>query len=200
MNAAPKFLIVDDFGGFDLLRQLGYDKDVEDAAGALPAARERLDYIAKLTGKAAESVLDAAERASSVEDAIRHDAQALQNQWAQALGSAPDTQTLHDLGLKTLDFLATLQSVHDKVNNELTKIMLAQDFHDLTGQVIQRVIRLAHTIEEQLVKLLIDATPHPQRKEVLANAPAGPVINGEGRDGVAPNQGQVDDLLESLGF
>lgn len=184
----------------DTLRQLGYDKGVEDAVGALPDARERLDYIAKLTGKAAEKVLDAAERAKTEQNASRAEAHSLQKQWAKALGKSPSAHDLYDLGLKTQDYLASAQAHGDKVNNELTEIVLAQDFHDLTGQVIQRVTRLARTMEEQLVKLLIDATPHPQRKEVLENALAGPVISGEGRDDVVTDQGQVDDLLESLGF
>jgi len=38
----------------DALRELGYDKNVEEAVSALPDARARLNYIADLTGKAAE--------------------------------------------------------------------------------------------------------------------------------------------------
>lgn len=184
----------------DTLRQLGYDKGVEDAVGALPDARERLDYIAELTGKAAERVLDAAERAKTEQDACRHESLALQNHWAKALGKSPSAHDLYDLGLKTQAYLASAQLRGDKVNNELSEIVLAQDFHDLTGQVIQRVTRLARTLEDQLVKLLLDASPPAQRKEVLENTLAGPVINGNGRDDVVTNQGQVDDLLESLGF
>lgn len=184
----------------DTLRQLGYDKNVEDAVGALPDARERLDYIATLTGKAAERVLDAAERAKGAQDAIRGESQALLGQWTAALGDSPDATALAELGRKTRDYLTAAQARHDEVDGELSEIVLAQDFHDLTGQVIQRVTRLARSLEEQLVKLLLDASPPAQRKEVLENALAGPVINGAGRDDVVTNQGQVDDLLESLGF
>jgi chemotaxis protein CheZ len=184
----------------DTLRQLGYDKDVEEAVGALPDARERLDYIAKLTGKAAERVLDAAERAQSVQDTARAESLALQGQWAAALGNRADVQTLHELGRKTQEYFAAMQLRHEQVDSELSEIVLAQDFHDLTGQVIQRVTHLARSLEAQLVKLLLDASPPTQRKELLENALAGPVISGEGRDDVVANQGQVDDLLESLGF
>lgn len=184
----------------DTLRQLGYDKAVEEAVGALPDARARLDYIAQLTGKAAERVLDAAERAKSAHDAARGDLQALQNDWTTALNSTPDLPLLRELGRRTHTFLADSQERHDKVDTELTEIMLAQDFHDLTGQVIQRVTKLAQSLEEQLVKLLLDVSSPSQRKELLENGLAGPVINSAGRDDVVANQSQVDDLLESLGF
>ncbi len=82
----------------------------------------------------------------------------------------------------------------------MTHISLNEQYCDLTGQVIQRVTRLAQSLEEQLVKLLLDASPPVLRREVLETTLAGPVINGAGRDDVVTDQGQVDDLLESLGF
>jgi len=184
----------------DTLRELGYDKGVEAAVGALPDARARLDYIANLTGKAAERVLDAAERAKALQDKSHAQDKALLEEWTIVLSTRSDATAVRDLGYKTLDHLAHAQERHEKVESELTEIILAQDFHDLTGQVIQRVTRLAQSLEEQLVKLLLDATPPPQRKEVLETTLAGPVINGAGREDVVTTQGQVDDLLESLGF
>lgn len=184
----------------DTLRQLGYDKGVEDAVGALPDARARLDYIANLTGRAAERVLDAAERAKSVQESVRTETQAVEDKWAALLGSHPDFQVMEALGRETRGHLGRIRDQLAQVDGSLTEIMLAQDFHDLTGQVIQRITRLAQSLEEQLVKLLLDASPPAQRKEVLENALAGPVINGQGRDDVVTSQGQVDDLLESLGF
>ena len=184
----------------DTLRQLGYDKDVEAAVGSLPDARARLDYIATLTGKAAERVLDATERARSVQNTTRTEALVLEGKWAALLGGCPDPGALWELGHETRGHFSRTQARLVEVDGELTEIMLAQDFHDLTGQVIQRVTRLAQSLEEQLVKLLLDASPPAQRKEVLETALAGPVINGQGRDDVVTSQGQVDDLLESLGF
>ena len=88
----------------------------------------------------------------------------------------------------------------------LTEIMLAQDFHDLTGQVVARVVQVAATIEEQLLALLLESAPagKPGQDHLLA-APdpqslEGPVVTPEGRSDVVTNQAQVDDLLASLGF
>ena len=77
---------------------------------------------------------------------------------------------------------------------------MAQDFQDLTGQVIKKVIELAQQVETQLLQLLIDSTPANKRNEVDAGLLNGPVINADGRTDVVTNQQQVDDLLESLGF
>jgi chemotaxis protein CheZ len=184
----------------DTLRQLGYDKDVEAAVGALPDARARLDHIAQLTGKAAERVLDAAERAQSLLNASRTEAQRLQDDWTVALNGTPHLTLLRELGRRTHAHLADTQERREKVDSELCGIMLAHDSHDLTGQVIQRVTRLAQSLEEQLVRLLLDVSPPSQRQEVLENDLAGPAISGQGRDDVVTSQGQVDDLLESLGF
>ncbi|MDP2399236.1 MAG: protein phosphatase CheZ [Burkholderiales bacterium] len=184
----------------DTLRQLGYDKGVEAAVGSLPDARARLDYIANLTGKAAERVLDASERAKAVQDSIRTESLAMEAKWAALLGSYPDPRAMWELGRETQSHFIRTQARLVQVDGNLTEIMLAQDFHDLTGQVIQRVTRLAQSLEDQLVKLLLDASPPAQRKEVLEATLAGPVINGQGRDDVVTDQRQVDDLLESLGF
>ncbi|MCS7102138.1 MAG: protein phosphatase CheZ, partial [Burkholderiaceae bacterium] len=77
--------------------------------------------------------------------------------------------------------------------------MLAQDFHDLTGQVIRKVVALAHEMEAQLVKLLLDTTP-PAQRPAESTSLEGPVVNGAGRTDVVKNQADVDDLLASLGF
>ena len=47
----------------DSLRELGYDKNLEKAANAIPDARDRLNYIATMTQQAAERVLNATEAA-----------------------------------------------------------------------------------------------------------------------------------------
>ncbi|HVL75913.1 MAG TPA: protein phosphatase CheZ, partial [Noviherbaspirillum sp.] len=90
------------------------------------------------------------------------------------------------------DALATRQQLLD--------IMMAQDFQDLTGQVIRRVTELAHGIEQQLLQLLIDYAPPEVRREAGNGLLNGPQINPTGNADVVSSQSQVDDLLDSLGF
>jgi len=80
------------------------------------------------------------------------------------------------------------------------EIILAQDFQDLTGQVIKKVGEMVHEIEGQMLSLLIEAMPEARKAEIPGGLMNGPVINAEGRSDVVTSQTQVDDLLESLGF
>jgi chemotaxis protein CheZ len=108
------------------------------------------------------------------------------------------------------DWSEKIQQSAQRTDHHLTEIMMAQDFHDLTGQVIKRVVTLAATIEEQLLQLLLQAAPqHASVDAAKPAAPAGPtptealsgpVVDPEGRTDVVTNQAQVDDLLASLGF
>ena len=97
-----------------------------------------------------------------------------------------------------------MEASSKKVDEHLTEIMMAQDFHDLTGQVIAKVVNLAATIEEQLVLLLLQTAPAESQAAVAAQeytpALAGPVVEGQAFQDVVTDQSQVDDLLASLGF
>jgi chemotaxis protein CheZ len=105
-----------------------------------------------------------------------------------------------------MNFVTDVEQASKKVDAHLTEIMMAQDFHDLTGQVIAKVVALAATIEEQLVLLLIQTAPPevpgkaPATETAYVPALAGPVVAGQAHTDVVTDQSQVDDLLASLGF
>lgn len=191
----------------DALRELGYDKDLAETRQHLPDARDRLAYIARVTGEAAEKVLNAVDHARSVQAELVTHAASLRSRW-QAVRTYTAGQAVQERATpagrklvdETCDFFAGLDGQADRTQAILTDIMMAQDFHDLTGQVIRKVVALAQSMEEQLVKLLIETTPPDQRKKVEAEKLAGPVVNAEGREDVVTDQAQVDDLLATLGF
>jgi chemotaxis protein CheZ len=85
------------------------------------------------------------------------------------------------------------------IQANLLEIIMAQDFQDLTGQVIMRMLGVISTIETELVQVLIDNVPQEKRDEAntLLN---GPQINPAGKVDIVTSQSQVDDLLENLGF
>jgi chemotaxis protein CheZ len=196
----------------DALRELGYDKELAGTREQLPDARDRLAYIARVTGEAAEKVLNAVDRARGVQEELTRQADSLRTRWQavaaythnEADRATPAGRALVD---ETCAFLASLGGQTDATNQILTDIMMAQDFHDLTGQVIRKVVNLAQSMEEQLLKLLLETTPPEQRKKIESSAPVGsterldgPVVKAEGRDDVVADQAGVDDLLASLGF
>jgi len=188
----------------DALSALGYHESLADSRDNLPDARDRLEYIARLTGDAAEKVLNSVDRARTVQDEISERAHGLRTRWAAVAKYTAEGDRATPAGAALVDetcaFLSSLGDQAVMTNGILTDIMMAQDFHDLTGQVIRKVVRLAQTLEEQLVGLLIEATPVEQRKKIDPGTLEGPVVNPEARSDVVTDQAGVDDLLASLGF
>ena len=184
----------------DNLRGLGFDKLIAKAAHDIPDARDRLDYVAKMTEQAAQRVLTATELASPIQDRIEAGAGNLSREWQAAMSGAFSELHYHALAERTLAFLDETRDGAAITKQQLMDIMMAQDFQDLTGQVIKRVTELAHNIEQQLVQLLVDYSPAEVRREAGNGLLNGPQINPAGSADVVSNQSQVDDLLESLGF
>ena len=177
----------------DTLQQLGVMPQLQVAADGLPDARSRLAYIAEKTAAAADKVLTSVDRAKAEQRLITDHTRDL----AAALGADPVRAVASGA---VFNFVAEVESRTARIDQHLTDIMLAQDFHDLTGQVVAKVVKLANELEDSLVKLLVQVVPPEQREKVDPSVLNGPVVNPEGRTDVVTNQGEVDDLLASLGF
>ena len=184
----------------DSLRGLGFDKLLERAAHDIPDARDRLDYVARMTEQAAQRVLNATDAAGPLQDEIDHGANVLEHGWQDLLLSSFSEEQYRALAEKTIVYLGQAHRNANATKQQLMEIMMAQDFQDLTGQVIKKVTELAHGIEQQLVQLLMDYAPPDIRRDAGSGLLNGPQINPEGNTEVVSDQGQVDDLLESLGF
>ena len=182
----------------DSLRELGYDKNLQTAASAIPDARDRLSYIATMTQAAAERVLNATEAAQPVIEKIESGAKNLAGEWQKLFDNKLDVDQFKQLAIQTHAYLIEVPKQTRQTSAHLTEIMMAQDFQDLTGQVIKKVIDVTQTLEQQLLALLVhNAPPSLKLDASLLN---GPVVNAAGRTDVVTSQAQVDDLLESLGF
>jgi chemotaxis protein CheZ len=184
----------------DTLRELGLHKEIEKAAATIPDARDRLNYVATLTQQAAERVLNATEAAQPVVEKLGSEAQQLAKQWDLLFEKKLDVQKFKDLVTQTHAYLHDTPARTRATNAQLTEIMMAQDFQDLTGQVIKKIIELTQTMEQQLLALLLENAPASVKAEIDASLLNGPVISAKGRTDVVTSQDQVDDLLESLGF
>lgn len=181
------------------LRGLGFDQLVERASYDIPDARDRLDYVARMTEQAAQRVLGATELASPLQQEIQDHASRLSADWQQALSQPFSEEAFRTLAARTVVELEQTQTAAADTRQHLMNIMMAQDFQDLTGQVIRKVTELAHGLEQQLLQLLVDYAPSEKKREVDTGLLNGPQINTTGADVVA-TQEQVDDLLDSLGF
>jgi len=190
----------------DSLNGLGLTDKMKNLVGELPDAKSRLSYIVRLTGEAAEKVLNNVDKAKAHHDHI-----------------AAETRRIGGLIVKdpvaavakghVMNFITDVEEATKEIDKNLTDIMMAQDFHDLTGQVIAKVVTLAANIEAQLVQLLIETAPTPIVEPIskpqaahslteLITEPIlqGPVVDPEGNPDVVKGQSEVDDLLASLGF
>ena len=184
----------------DTLRELGLNKEIEKAASTIPDARDRLNYVATLTQQAAERVLNATEAAQPVAERIGDVSHQLAQQWDLLFQKKLDVQQFKDLVTQTHAHLHETPKQTKEMNAYLVDIMMAQDFQDLTGQVIKKIIQLTQEMEQQLLALLLENAPAAVRAEINSGLLNGPVVNADGRSDVVTSQDQVDDLLESLGF
>jgi chemotaxis protein CheZ len=177
----------------DTMQQLGVMPKLQVATEGLPDARSRLSYIAAKTAEAANKVLNSVDQAkvehAAISEATRTIAQAIVADPVKAVASGA-----------VLNFVKDVEARTAGIDGHLTDIMMAQDFHDLTGQVVAKVVTLANDLEDSLVKLLVQVAPPAAREKVDPSVLNGPVVNPEGRTDVVSNQGEVDDLLASLGF
>ena len=168
----------------DSLRELGYADRLRGATEELPDAQNRLSYIARLTGEAAEKVLTLVDDAKDRQtDIVAQTKKMRQSMIADPVAAVAKGHIMN--------YLEDMEKSTEIVDNQLTDIMMAQDFHDLTGQVIAKVVRLAGDLESQLVELLLQTAPQTagstpmETEEVLA---AAAMATGQ----VATNQ--ADDL------
>lgn len=184
----------------DTLRELGLTKEIERAAATIPDARDRLNYVANLTQQAAERVLNATEAAQPVVGQMENDAARLAKQWDMLFDKKLDVEKFVELVTQTHGFLHDVPKKTRETNGYLVEIMMAQDFQDLTGQVIKKIIAVTQEMEQQLLALLIENAQPSIKADLPIGLLNGPVINPAGRHDVVTSQDQVDDLLESLGF
>lgn len=148
----------------DALRELGYAQRLRSSADQLPDAQNRLSYIARLTGEAAEKVLTLVDAAKARQTTIVEQTKRMR----QAMIADPVAAVAKG---HIMNYLEEMERSTEIVDQQLTDIMMAQDFHDLTGQVIAKVVNLAANLEGQLVELLLQTAP-PGAAAATAPAPA----------------------------
>ncbi|QNI01543.1 protein phosphatase CheZ [Halomonas sp. SH5A2] len=197
------------------MRELGLDKEIERAAEAIPDARDRLHYVATMTEQAADRSLNAIDRAQPLQDKLSDQAQSLDKRWAEWFEAPQELDDAKALVKETRGYLGSVPEMTAATNKELMEIMMAQDFQDLTGQVIKKMMDVIREIEHQLVQVLIDNVPGAQARETMQRKAEdqwkndsarrneellnGPQVKDNAPD-IVTGQDQVDDLLDELGF
>ena len=182
----------------DTLRELGHDRKLAEVADSIPDTRDRLSYVARLTEDAANKVLAATERAQPLQDSIISGSEALGARWDAVFAGGSDPDTFRRLAEDTRAHLLSTRTAAAATREELHAIMMAQDFQDLTGQVIKKMTELTASLEQQLLTILIEHAPADRGAE--GEVLHGPAFNAKTMGESLGSQVEVDSLLESLGF
>lgn len=193
----------------------GSDESGDDKHSKMANAQDRLDYVIKLTQTSADKTMDMVEEGIPIASEIGSQANALREDWGRLLRREMNPNEFRDLYHRMDQYLEFSANSSGALGEKLNTILLAQDFQDLTGQVIKKVINMVQDVEERLVELmrvagqveeLTGIVRTSEESTVIADEPTldssaeGPQIHAEERNDVVSGQDDVDDLLSSLGF
>ena len=184
----------------DSLRELGYDRSLSDIATEVTDATDRLEYIATLTEQAANKVLNSIDEAMPVQDRLIATAKDVDSRWGALFDGKLGVDEFRQLAQDSRAFATTVAEAGEAEKARLMQIMMAQDFQDITGQIIKKVVNITQKLERELAQLLVDTAPLAHKgkdkdKEKVVDLLAGPSVPAS-----AMAQNDVDDLLADLGF
>ncbi|NML62364.1 protein phosphatase CheZ [Massilia sp. RP-1-19] len=182
----------------DSLRELGYDKALTEASSQINDAQDRLEYVASLTEQAANKVLNTLDEGMPAQDVLSKQAKAMDTRWNELFAGKLSIDEFKALAGDSRQFAQQVAEATEAEKARLLDIMMAQDFQDITGQLIKKVVTITKSVEQELAELLRDNAP-PAVREKLAAKPA-PLMSGPSAPSVALDQDNVDDLLADLGF
>ncbi len=193
----------------DAMKETGAASD----ASMMSDASERLNYVIEKTETAANKTMDLVEETIPISADLGDQARGLKSEWQRLMNKQMKPEEFRELTKQMDSFLELASGETSRIDRNLSNILLAQDFQDLTGQVIKRVITLVQDVESNLVELVrmagtvdhLAGITHPEAEPAVQEdekdiGPEGPVINPEKREDVVTSQDDVDDLLSSLGF
>ena len=191
----------------DSLMNFQLDSRLSDLATAdIPDAKERLNYVITRTEEAANKTMDAVEAIFPVVDTIQSQIQTVNPLWVKLMNNQLEIAEFKSLCIDIDTLLTNTNNETEHMRGLMTDVLMAQDFQDLTGQVIRKVIDLVREVEDSLINMLTafgitaDKALEQTKPKVGKNLVEGPIVNTQARDDVVENQDDVDDLLSSLGF
>ncbi|MBI5451332.1 MAG: protein phosphatase CheZ [Gammaproteobacteria bacterium] len=172
------------------------------AVTGIPDAKERLNYVMKMTSDAATKTLESIEEAMPVCESNIADTKAMHDEWIRFVSREMTAAEFRTLSKKISAFLGSAKESNDKIKDKLNEILMAQGFQDLTGQILTRVIKLVQDVEDSLIKIIKiskseELVPYAEKSAMELE---GPQIAGKESASAVKSQDEVDDLLSSLGF
>lgn len=171
----------------------------------LPDAKERLDYVIQMTDRAAHKTLNAVEECIPVCDELLQATEDIQDKWHKFLAREMNADQFREMARAISAFLECAAERNRLLRQHLNDILIAQDYQDLTGQTIRRVIKMVQDVEDSLVHFIRissrrgnGSSGRSEQKE--RTGLQGPQIPGREDSDAMKSQDEVDELLSSLGF
>ncbi|MFZ6721101.1 protein phosphatase CheZ [Undibacterium sp. Ji49W] len=178
----------------DSMRELGYDRSLSDVAVQIADAQDRLEYVASLTEQAANKVLNATDLGLPEQDELAKKAKVMDARWTDLFEGKLSVDEFKSLATDSKSFANAVLTATDAEKARLLDIMMAQDFQDLTGQLIKKVVAINKTVEHELAQILLDNAPSDLKEKAVV------LMEGPSVPNAALEQDDVDNLLDSLGF
>ncbi|MGL4475291.1 MAG: protein phosphatase CheZ [Shewanella sp.] len=170
----------------------------------IPDAKERLNYVIQMTEQAANKTMDAVEIALPVADTLLTSLASVKPAWERLMRRDIDLTEFKSLCHDVQHFMQHTEENTLRLKELLNQVLMAQDFQDLTGQMIRRVIDLVREVENNLVSMLTVFGDLPETRDKSSQLSGieaeGPIMNADVRQDAVAGQDEVDDLLSSLGF
>jgi len=198
----------------DALNSFALDSRMQSLAESdIPDAKARLNHVIQMTEESANRTLTAVEGTLPIAERLQEEANTLHEKWERFRNKDMNVSEFRDMSKEIDGFLVVTKDNADRIHGNLSEVMMAQGFQDLTGQIIRRVITLVQEVEDNLVELIrlsggieaeADADQQGAKRKDSKDSVMrgmGPQVPGVGdSDGSVSDQDEVDDLLSSLGF
>lgn len=181
----------------EAMTELGLDSSLHAITQEIPDARDRLSHVGHMTEAAANKVLNLIDVGQPECRSFKLDSQAITATIGQLRKNHPhSSEEVSDVLATCQMFGVQAERFATQQNALLSEIMMTQDFQDLSGQIIKKVIDIISLTEKQLLQLLMHSAPQRSVSVISAKAElAGPQVPDK-----ALKQNDVDDLLASFGF
>ena len=173
-----------------LLKELGHSQGLQQSAATMPDARDRLSFIDQTMHEASEKTISAVENSLPLTESTRSACADL----AERLSGSPDLAHHAEVQV-TISRLGEIAAAEEMLRHNLLQIMEAQEFRDVAGQMVNKILDAAVEIEKILLELLREHAPDGQTGSLIRTdgLTAGPSLGKQ-------NDDLQGDLLASMGF
>ncbi|QOC21186.1 protein phosphatase CheZ [Wenzhouxiangella sp. AB-CW3] len=165
-----------------------------------PDARHRLDQVVAMTEESAHKTMDLVEESLPLTESLAESCESLDGQWRRFRRREMSAAEFNELIRTTQAFFEQTRADSGQLRGNLSEVLLAQNFQDLSGQTIRKVVRLVQEVETTLIDMIRLSGQVSDKVSEAGQAAEASAPKRKKKAEELKNQDEVDDLLSSLGF